>query len=174
MAGKRGAMNLINYGIQTEESDARAHVSVSNATVYFFPTRCGMKAIQNHPEITPRPAYTGQTVTAMGYAVPVKEIPELKQIPIPQDVFAAAKFSESDDTSAKGNKAVFVVKEMIKRGLIPVMLKPEEVTDENMQIKGTDIVITAKCKLQVKCDWRAGKTGNVYLQIAERNLYGKH
>jgi hypothetical protein len=163
-------MNLISYGIQSEESDMRAHVSVSNATVYLFPTYCGVKAIQSRPQNTARPAYTGQTITAMGYAVPIKEIQQLKPIPIPQDVFEKAKFTKDDDTSAKGAKAVYVVKEMIKRGLIPVTLKPEEVTDENMQIKGTDILITAVCKLQVKCDWRAGQTGNVYLQIAERNI----
>lgn len=166
--------HLVNYGIQNEESDLRAHVSVSNAAIYVFPTHCGVEAIQHRPQSTMRPAYTGQTVTAMGYVIPIKEIPQVKQIQIPHDLFERAKFSEYDDTSAKGNKAVFVVKEMIKRGLIPVSLKPEEITDKDLQIKGTDIIITATCKLQVKCDWKAGRTGNLYLQISERNLYGKH
>src|SRR3990172_12080242 len=112
MAGKGGAMSLIEYGIQTEQSDMRAHVSPFNAMVYLFPTHCGVLAIKNRPQKSN--AHTGQMVTAKGYPVPIKEIQNIKPIPIPQDILESAKFSEDDASSVKGNKAVFVVKEMLE------------------------------------------------------------
>lgn len=160
---------LVNYGIQNEGSDLRAHVSVCNATVYVFPTESGRQAIKRG-NIQGRPAYTGTTISAFGYPVPYKTISGIQQIKIPQWIFEQENFMQADSTSEKGRKAVNIVKEMILRGLVAVSLKPVEITEKNMQIKGTDIHVTANCKIQVKCDWRAGETGNVYLQVAERNI----
>jgi len=36
---------LREYGIHTEDSDIRAHVSVVNRTIYIFPTRNGIETI---------------------------------------------------------------------------------------------------------------------------------
>ncbi len=162
---------LHNYGIQNEESDLRAHVSVCNATVYTFLPSDAMDAINSHPEIQPRQAYQSgiNFATANGYPMPTKYIHGIQAIKIPQHVFMDANFMQSDNTSAKGNKAVFCIKEMLKRNLIPFAFNIEEVTDRTMQISGTDILISAKYKIQVKCDWRVGETGNVYLQTQECN-----
>ena len=161
---------LVNYGIQNEDSDLRAHVSVCNATVYVFPTENGRKAIAEN-NIQGKPAYTGTTVTAFGYPVPFRKIANIQAVKIPQWIFENENFLHSDTTSQKGNKAVNIVKTMILKGLIQIALTPTEITEKTMQIKGTDIHVTANCKIQDKCDWRAGETGNVYLQVAERNLY---
>jgi len=163
-------MNLFNYGIQNEQSDLRAHVSVCNSTVYVFPTEAGQDVIKSG-KYKARAAYTGQVQTASGFAIPVGDIRAMKSVKIPNDIFFAARFDERDNTSAKGNKAVFVVSEMIKRGELPIIATPGEITDKDLQIQGTDILVTAKCRIQVKCDWRAGQTRNVYLQVAERNLF---
>ena len=58
---------------------------------------------------------------------------------------------------------------MLKKNLIPVAFHIQEVTDRTMQISGTDILVSARYKIQVKCDWRVGDTGNIYLQTQERN-----
>ena len=48
--------DLFEYGIHTEDSDVRAHVSVVDKSVYVFPTSNGVRAIeQNKPPV--RPAY---------------------------------------------------------------------------------------------------------------------
>lgn len=57
MVGKCGGMMLHNYGIQNEESDLRAHVSVCNATVYTFLPSAGMDAINSHPEVKSKQAF---------------------------------------------------------------------------------------------------------------------
>lgn len=163
-------MTLYDYGIQNEESDLRAHVSVCNATVYVFPTESGRAAISSGA-VKGKPAYTGQTITAFGYPTPLRTISKLQSIKIPRWLFEQQNFMQSDTTSEKGRKAVNIVKEMLTRGLISISLNPTEITEKSLQIKGTDIHVTANCKIQVKCDWRAGETGNVYLQVAERNLY---
>ena len=162
---------LHNYGIQNEESDLRAHVSVCNATVYTFLPSDAMDAINAHPEIQPRQAYQSGVnfATANGYPMPIKYIHGIQAIKIPQHVFMDANFMQSDNTSAKGSKAVFCITEMLKRNLIPFAFNIEEVPDRKMQISGTDILISAKYKIQVKCDWRVGETGNVYLQTQECN-----
>jgi hypothetical protein len=162
---------MINYGIQNEESDLRAHVSVCNATVYLFTPENARKAIECHPEVHPKNAFqTGVSfATANGYPMPIKFINGLKSIKIPQYIFENACFLESDNTSIKGNKAVYIVKEMLKINLIPFAFNVDEITDRTMQIRGTDIIVSARYRIQIKCDWRIGETGNIYLQTQERN-----
>ena len=171
MAGMFGGTMLHNYGIQNEESDLRVHVSVCNATVYTFLPSAAMDAIKEHPEVEQRPAYqTGVNgATAKGYPMPIKYIKGIKAMKIPEFIFMDANFLQSDSTSVKGQKATNVVKEMLKRNLIPFAFNVEEVSDRTMQIQGTDILVSAKYRIQIKCDWRIGETGNVYLQTQERN-----
>lgn len=168
--GMCGGM-MYKYGIQNEESDLRVHVSVCNATVYIFTPRAALDAINTHPEVRVKKAFqTGVSfATAEGFPMPVNYIPNIKAIKIPQHIFMEANFFKSDTTSEKGNKAVFCVKEMLKRNLIPFEFSVLEVTDRTMQISGTDILVSAKYKIQIKCDWRIGETGNIYLQTAELN-----
>lgn len=162
---------LVDYGIQNEQSDLRCHVSVCNATVYVFTTKSGQRAIQDHPEIAGRPAFQDGVngATAYGYPMPIRHIRGITSIKIPQYLFMDANFLQSDTTTQKGNKAVHIIKEMLKKNLIPFNFDVTEITDRTMQIKGMDILVSAKYKIQVKCDWRAGETRNVYLQTAERN-----
>mgnify|MGYP001008616200 CR=1 FL=1 len=162
---------MINYGIQNEECDLRAHVSVCNATVYLFTPEAARNAINEHPEVRARNAYQSGVnfATANGYPMPLKYISGLRSMKIPQYIFENACFLQSDNTSMKGNKAVYVVKEMLKLNLIPFIFSIEEVKDRTMQIQGTDILVSAKYRIQIKCDWRIGETGNIYLQTQERN-----
>ena len=170
-AGGTPGETMYSYGIQSEDSDTHIHVSVCNATLYIFETRCGVDAINKHPEVGIRKAYQPgvATPTAEGYAMPTKYINGMRQIKIPQFIFENANFLKSDSTSEKGRKAVFVVTEMMKRNLVPLSFKIDEITDRTMQIRGTDILVSLRHKIQVKCDWRVGETGNVYLQTAEIN-----
>ena len=162
---------MFKYGIQEEESDLRVHVSVCNATVYCFSPDAAMEAISNHPEIQGRPAYQNGVngATAYGYPMPVKHIKGIKAMKIPQHIFMDENFLQSDNTSEKGRKATNIVKEMLKKNLIPFAFNVDEITDRTMQIQGTDILVSAKYRIQIKCDWRIGETGNVYLQTHERN-----
>ena len=83
-------------------------------------------------------------------------------------------FMQSDEPSEKGNKAVNIVTKMIDLRLIAIPVKVSEVLDKKMQIKGVDILASALFKVQVKCDWRAGETGNLFLQTAEHNPYKQY
>lgn len=186
-----GNTKLVPCGIQTEKSDLRAHVSISARGVYLFPTKNGSKITDQCRKMElggQKPPYfkvqvkTGQIVTAEGYLVPPDDIPGCLRIPIPLSVFLGANFKPEDQygcTTIRGDKAVAIVKEMLKLGLIPVTLEVNEVTDQDLQISGTDIIVKAQARIQVKCDWRAGHrdfggTGNLFLQVAECNPNGWH
>ena len=180
-ATKPGNTQLVDYGIQNDKSDVRAHVGVLAKQVYVFKTKDGFEAIdpRRHRK---RPAFTRGIRTAEGYCVPDGDIPSCMSIPIPNGIFAESRigtYPEKGRRSEKGQAAVFIVTEMLKRGLLPLQLEITEIDDKTMQIRGEDVHVKANIKIQVKCDYRAGNghprcTGNLYLQIAECNPFGIH
>lgn len=125
-------------------------------------------------------AYQKEIKTAEGYLVPC-EIPELTAIDVPymkSDKFKN-KCDSGADTSEKGEWAVKIVKDQLKKGKIPLRFDVDEVKEKNMQIQGKDIIAIGAFSMQVKCDWRAGPrekggTGNLFIQISECNPHGKH
>lgn len=164
---------LFEYGIQTEGSDIRAHVSVVNQTIYVFPTRNGIDAVVRAPR---EERYAGQRgvegPTAVGWLVPVEEIVDLRRV----------KFSSWEgwtqlrgnlSTSRKGQLAVTCVIGAMKRGRFPFWLDATEDERQHVQLLGTDLLVFCKKKVQVKCDFYSGDkphgTGNLYFQRAERN-----
>lgn len=167
-----GKSDLVDYGILNEQSDLRAHVSVVGKCIYVYPTKRGIEAIETGI-YTMRPAYTGNLQTANGYLVPPTGIRDMRVIPFSDELFRAINFMQTDTTSQKGSKAVRIVKRCIITGNFPFMVNPEIIQDTDLQIQGLDIVVRMKARIQVKCDWRAGNTpgcsGNLYLQVAERN-----
>lgn len=180
--GQRSAVEtpaLFEYGIQTENSDIRAHVSVVNKTVYVFPTKNGIRTIAEHPECVSRPAFqpgvNGET--ARGFPVSVEWIEDLRRRKF-QSWEGWEMFSERLSTTQKGKLAVSCVVEIMKRGLFPFWIDVSESNRENVQLKGTDILVFCRKRIQVKCDFRGGDrplgTGNLFLQHAERNPLTMH
>ena len=164
---------LFEYGIYTENSDVRAHVSVVNHNIYVFQTKKGIKAIEKHE---PRLRSAGQPgvkgVTGMGWPVSVDWIEDIRV----RQYWTWPhweEFSKDMNTSEKGALAVKCVLDCMKIGKFPFWVDATEDDRENIQIKGTDIVVFCRKKIQVKCDWKCGckpkGTGNVFLQQAERN-----
>lgn len=180
-----GNTKLVDYGIQNEQSDLRAHVAVLAGRVYVYSTVKGLATLNDGLAkglYQPRAVYTnvghrGQVQTATGYAVPVGHI---KHVAVDAaDIIRAQEFKETDSTTAKGVKAQSVVEYLLRRGLFPLPVLAEIVRDVDMQRKGLDLVVRGTWRIQVKCDWRAGTghpqcTGNLYLQTAECNPFGRN
>jgi len=108
----------------------------------------------------------------MGYEVPWAAIPNIKRATIPDDWLTG--FEETLDTSEKGRRAVQVVSRLLQKGRFPLWTEGEEIRDVQLQIKGTDIGVTGRWTIQVKCDYRCGETDRggrdyLFLQVAERN-----
>ncbi len=167
---------LFDYGIQTERSDIRAHVSVVARRIIVFRTKLMLDLIQSRQyqcATATQPGVDGPT--AKGYKVPVDDIPDARILlfqSYPWHTFPP----QTATTSEKGKAAVVVVCESLRLGRFPLWIEATEDERENIQIKGTDIVIFARQRIQVKCDWFSGRkewnplcTGNVYIQTAERN-----
>jgi len=167
--GERG---LVEYGITVEKSDIGVHVCPLARKVYVYQTASGLKAIKvgQHRKA---PAYTQGILTAEGYLVPPQDIENCRMVSLPAAIWEMAAFDEADSTSDKGEKAVRVVSWMLKEGILPLWVHPELVDDYERQIEGSDIVVEATFRIQVKCDWRGGEgdgcTGNLFLQVAESN-----
>lgn len=170
---------LFPHGIQTENSDIRAHVSVVCKRIFVFQTKNAVQVIRDlapqHPEWTRTAKQKGIAgITARGYAVPIEFVQDVRSIAMDPAWSGWGSWTQDLSTSERGEKAVKCVCGAIKRGLFPFWLDGQEDRRENIQIKGTDIVIFARKKIQVKCDFTAGPkhfggSGNLFLQTSERN-----
>ena len=164
---------LVEYGIQTEESDIRAHVSVVNRAIYAFPTIKGLEAIKKADlplRTAGQPGVEG--ITAEGWTIPFQAIDGIRTLRF-YSWRRWHEFNENMTTSEKGKLAVQCVLDCMKKGRFPFWINATEDERENIQIKGVDILIFCHKKIQVKCDWRCGHgplgTGNLFLQKSERN-----
>lgn len=117
-----------------------------------------------------------QGPTAMGYIVPPTAIKDIRRLKISEHRLVG--FDEKLPEGKKGMLAVGVVSAFLKAGRFPLWLDGEFVEDVDIQITGDDIHVNGHWKIEVKCDYRASEcygrphprcTGNLYLQIAERN-----
>ena len=170
-----GNTRLVKHGIAEDESDFRLHVSFAVWRAYFFSTRAGQAALDNGKQYeTFKARQAGvRFVTGVGYKVPWQDIDGCIQIDIPEDIRDRFSCEWGDSTSKKGRAAVDIAKELQRRGLIPFPSLSQEIDDQEMQMKGKDILITANWSLQVKCDWWGGHTG-LRLQTLECNPLNRH
>ncbi len=173
---------LYDYGIYTEQSDIRAHVGPLAKTVYVYKTQEMINYIDQNKETIPI-KYASQQgwsqPTASGYTVPIADLSFIRKVQwysYPWDTFPPRTAS----TSERGAAAVHIVCELLRLGRFPLFFDgAEESTDRNIQISGTDIVVTGTHKIQVKCDYPAapremGGYGNLYIQIQESNPFKMH
>ena len=175
------SQNLVDYGIQNEQSDIRVHVCPVVKRVYVYPTSCGLRAVEtgNYPLVN---AYQEgvEEPTATGHIVPPFDIEQCVSLTFRSTAWDYIGFLRNDNTSEKGDKAVKLVEGMLKQGLFPLPFLGREVTDRDIQIDGTDIIVNTNgndrgtLRLQVKCDYPGGEkglggTGNLFLQKTEQN-----
>jgi hypothetical protein len=172
---------LKEYGIQTEDSDYRVHVSFDTRSVFMFPTKAGRRAVEDYeskrikPVLATDPAVRDGQPTARGFKVFWKHIDECQRIPIPDHIFYKHSCSLHDRTSVKGAAAAQIAMEMVNAGLIRLPMMACEVFDLGAQMRGQDMIVTRGASIQIKCDWFAGheypdgSIRGLYLQTHERN-----
>lgn len=170
---------LVGYGIQNEESDIRAHVCPKIKRVYVFPTKSGQEAIEKSKNNTYGYQENVSYPTAIGKRIPWQKIKSCISIGFRDSAWDAMHFSEKDDTSVKGKKAVRLISEATKNGLFPIPLidKCDSSLSKEIEIKGQDIIVHVAgqiINIQVKCDYlggdkKLGGTGYLYLQTHEIN-----
>lgn len=173
---------LFEYGIQLERSDIRVHVSPSTKCFYVFPTAAAQALLdergQDFKEVLAfQPGI--EYPTARGRLVPHTAIPKLQVLRLP-DCAWWANFKANDNTSRKGALAVRAVIWALRSGRLPLWVAAASETESvSLQHKGTDILLTHRWRIQVKCDWDAGPkesggSGNLFLQNAEVNPRRRH
>lgn len=165
---------LVEYGIQNEESDIRAHVSFPGrrVTVYRTDDMRRLVAAKTYREVSAtQPGVDG--ITAMGLLVPLEDIE-------PNVVLTSSSYPWGDydhdkmNLAQRGDAAVFVVRHAILWNKFPLWVCGVVNSDKDLDIKGTDIIIHAARHIQVKYDWGAcpkadGGTGRLFIQTKERN-----
>lgn len=169
---------LVEYGIQNEETDLRAHVCVVAKVVYVYPTINGVRAIETGVYRT-APAFQDGRQTAMGYLVPPADIADCIACTLPQRLLDTHPITEAMNTTEKGEAAARMVSMGIRRGVIALPYTANLVTDLKLQLAGVDLIVRNNLRIQVKCDYRGGEksrggTGNLYLQFAESNPFKQH
>ena len=142
---------LVEYGIEDETTDYRAHVCPLVRRVYVFETKSGIEAVKEsglesvavysacakhwgHKPDCPICSGKGKVLTALGFPVPVTTIPGVVEVSLPREWWEKAGIDESQSTSEKGDRAVRIVAGMIKTGRFPFMVSQEFITDRDIQI----------------------------------------
>jgi len=179
-------VNLVDYGIQNEESDVRAHVCPVARRVYVYPTTTGRAAVDSgRYKKVPGWQPGVNEPTAEGYLVPPFEIERCISLGVNDGVWERLGMAQAQDTSTKGRKALWLVKHMILAGLFPLPMIGTEVQEKDIQIRGADLIVAPRAGaerpfvVQVKCDYPGGEkalggTGNLFLQVAESNPLGRY
>jgi len=174
-----GSPMLFDYGIQTEKSDIRCHVAPGTRMIFVFQTKAALSILNGkYPLVDGFQPNIGYA-TARGYLVPPDDIPGLRRVRWTSTPWWGW-FSGDQSASQKGKQAVRVVTELIKEGRFPLWGLSSESCSVDTQKAGVDIVLSGIWRIQVKCDFNAGKdekncgTGNLFLQIAETNPLGLH
>ena len=186
MDGQSSATNLVEYGILQEQSDLRVHVCPIVRRVYVYPTDEGRNVCLSG-KWPKKPGFQEGVSgpTAEGFLVPPLAIPKCVALEVRNQAWKAAAFDAKDDTTTKGRKAVNFVAAMIRGGIFPLPYLSgctQTELSEQVQIDGDDIIVVigaGRFHIQVKCDYRGGPkemggTGNLFLQVAERNPLQKH
>jgi len=168
---------LVEHGITTEDSDFRVHVCVLAERLYVFGSRETIEAVElgSYYEA---PAFTGDIKTATGWLVPPFDIDGVQEIELPEKAWPWISETEDCCTSEKGRRATILVKRALELGLVSLPFIVEG-TSVAADIEGADLIITARYKIQVKCDWKGGRrdlggSGNLYIQRSECNPHGRH
>jgi hypothetical protein len=163
---------LHDYGIQTEDSDIRCHVAPGTRSIFVFRTATVLSLLNGrHTE-----ALAGQAgvsyPTGKGYLVSWRQVPDIRRIQWNSFPWWD-RFKRDQTTSEKGAHAVWVCTELMRLGRFPLWVEAKESERAQVQLKGTDIVLWGRWKIQVKCDFYAGDgvsgTGNLFIQTAELN-----
>jgi hypothetical protein len=166
--------NLYKYGIFEEKSDIRAHVS--ERRIYVFKTNI-VKTLLNNPlkkfKLVPAYQPNYDKPTAYGYLVPPVEIEDLIELNF-KSWQGWNLFSANWNTARKGKWAVSCIVDLLKIGRFPLWVEVEQTEDVKLDIEGTDILICFNKKIQVKCDYPATKSGNLFLQTHEINPLKLH
>lgn len=160
---------LVRHGIQTELSDYRLHISFAYAKAYFFPTEAGRIALEaglGEPFKATQPGVN--IITGTGRRVMWTDIEDCHEIPFSPIWLARVQCKTNDSPSSKGQKAVKIARWLLLDGAVPLPITITEVTDKEIQIRGMDLMVTARVRIQVKCDYWAKKFG-LALQTHECN-----
>lgn len=176
---KNGNKTLIEWGIFQEKSDFRAHVGYPAQHAFIFPTKPAQSLAYAYRQrgIKEHDVKTRDIITAKGYVMPLSQIVGLQKVMIPRDIYQKYPIRRQESTSLSGKMAVYIVMEMIQRGLIALPFLVTDAKDRQTQIiEGADIILAMNLKIQVKADWRAGERtmspecyGNIFLQTWECN-----
>lgn len=158
---------LYPYGIFKENSDIRAHVT--NGLIYVFKTSYIIENINSNtwPQTF---AYQKNCSlpTAYGYLIKPETILDFRKL-----VFSSwdkwSVYNNDWNTTEKGKWAVNCITDLLKIGRFPLWLDAKQTEDKKIDIDGTDILLYMNLRIQVKCDYPARDTGNVFIQTHERN-----
>lgn len=164
---------LYDYGIQNEASDIRAHVCVRVRRCYAYPTKKGLEVMASYP-IAYASQFGADGPTGKGHKVPWDAIPLLLACDLDNEWLLG--FTKNLPHDEKGLRAQSIARRLMKLGRFPLWCNGEIVTDFKAQMEGEDITAAGKWRIQVKCDFDGGErhlggTGNLFLQIAERNPF---
>lgn len=167
-------MKLYQYGIEEEQSDIRAHVSLPGRCVTVYKTADMVTLIQSRNYRQKFATQPGVDFpTAQGWLVPIGDIQP--QYVLTSELYPWRNYNHGDmNLGQRGDMAVQCVRAFIVSNKFPLWVCGHINDDKELDIQGTDIVVSARRRIQVKYDWLAyskdkGGSGNLFIQSHECN-----
>lgn len=170
--------DLYEYGIADEQSDLRIHVCVKARRLYVYQTEVvrELLTVRDYPL---RSASQNGQLTAYGYVIPWRDIPNIKEEEVAADIWKVIPIGRDMDPTEKGRRAAEIARAFLQTGTLRFAPLVEVVHDFDRQLAGADLVVSIRRIVQVKCDYNGGNkayggTGNLFIQTAERNPHQRH
>ena len=176
---------LFEYGIHTEKTTHRIHVSSGDRKMFVYQTHEGIDAMPEPISIYKPLDWTASGyyllaspqakksnpgyATARGIRVPYNLIRNCRGINIPEHIVATTK---DISTTGKGQLAVGIVIHMAAEGRLPIQFQIREINTKREQILGQDIDLS-EAIIQVKHDGPAYEKG-LFMQTHEWNPESDH
>jgi len=165
---------LHEYGIADEQSDIRAHVSLPGRRVTVYSTDDMVTLTDSNDYRSATATQPGVDFdTAKGVLVPIADIHP--RYVLLSDSFPWDKWIHGEmGCKAKGDFAVLCVRAAIVANRFPLWVCGVVTEDREIDIQGTDIVVAASRRIQVKYDAPSyprenGGSGNLFIQTHECN-----
>jgi hypothetical protein len=173
-------MNLVEYGIWSEKSHYRVHVSASEKVAFIFETEEARELIRNG-RYRKTSAFINQQKSAEGVLLPVTHLTSCSSIDIGIMDWIHSGFFKAKTTKQKGDAAEELVADLFEKGKFGF---GQEVTryyweDKVEQLQGVDMTVwegewgwNIEVKFDKSCgtEQKKGSTGNFFIQTAERRI----
>lgn len=163
--------DLFEYGVHTSEADYWIHVCPGAGIFYYLRSIASERGEKGLLGARRQAKSANGKVTGEGYLVPIAGTPWIAEWELPARIWPTSfDWTKATDRAA-GMAAEGLIKYCLSLHEFPVGRRVEWVIGLREQFGGKDAIVSppVQLKIEVKCDRPAERTGNLFIQTAEKH-----